>query len=371
MESASEKMYEYWFAVLKGISGRRKSEIRKAYPSAESVYNIEETAIKKGILSQKEYQFLADGRDMEQLKRDCDQAFRNRIRFCTISDVEYPDKLKNIYCPPYALFYIGRLPEQEESGVAVVGARECTYYGMSVAKEIGELCAMHHVPVVSGMARGVDGISQGSALNAGGKSYAVLGCGVDVCYPTENRKLYERVQEQGGLISEYAPGTAPLANHFPARNRIISALAEVLVVVEAREKSGSLITADFALDQGKTVYAVPGPVTSAVSRGCNRLIKQGAEVFLSAEEMLDECGLNRGSETVGKEKNEIKLETKEKLVYSCLNLMPQTADEIQRKTQIDASEIMAILTSLEMKDCAEAWSGNYFVKKEQGTVVCS
>lgn len=371
MGSVSEKMYEYWFAALKGITGRRKREIRMAYPTAEGVYNIEETAIKKGILSQKEYKSLVNGKDMEQLKRDCDKAFRKKIRFCTIMDAEYPDKLKNIYCPPYALFYIGTLPGKEESGVSVVGARECTYYGISVAREIGKMCAAHHIPVISGMARGIDGISQGSALNAGGRSYSVLGCGVDICYPSENRNLYERLQRQGGLISEYAPGTAPLANHFPARNRIISALAEVLVVVEAKEKSGSLITADFALDQGKTVYAVPGPVTSAVSRGCNRLIKQGAEVFLSAEEMLSECRLNRGSEILIKEKNEIKLETREKLVYSCLDLMPQTADDIQRKTQMDVSEIMAILTALELKGCAEAWSRNYYVKKEQCTVSCS
>lgn len=371
MESISEKMYEYWFAALKGISGKKKTELRMAYPSAEAIYNIEETEIEKELISKKEYQILQNAKDMERLKRDFDKALNKKIQFCTIVDSEYPDKLKDIYYPPYALFYIGALPKNQEFGVSVVGARQCTYYGTSIAREIGKMCAAHHIPVISGMARGIDSISQGCAINSGGISYSVLGCGVDICYPADNRDMYEKIKKQGGLISEYPPGTVPMASHFPARNRIISALSDVLVVVEAKEKSGSLITADFALEQGKAVYAVPGPVTSATSRGCNCLIKQGAEVFLSVEEMLREWEMNRRFDILEEEKNEIKLETGEKLVYSCLDLVPQTVDDIQRKTQIDVSEIMSILTSLEMKGCAEAWSRNYYVKKEQHAVFCS
>lgn len=371
MEMGVEAMYEYWFAAVKGISGKRKAELRRSYPLAEALYNIEEIEVKKGIISSKEYEILQNARDPERLKSEYDRMCQKNIHFCTVMDGDYPDRLKEIYSPPYALYYVGKLPTDSDFCISVVGARQCTYYGKSIAQEIGKMCAANHISVVSGMARGIDGISQSCAVDAGGKSFAVLGCGVDICYPPENRELFENIKTEGGVISEYSPGTAPLAKHFPARNRIISGLSDALVVVEAKEKSGSLITADFALDQGKTVYAVPGPVTSALSRGCNRLIKQGAEVFLSVGEMMDELKLNRNFEILTEEKSKIKLETRENMVYSCLDLMPQTVDDIRKKTPMDVSEISAILMSLEMKDCVEVLSRNYYVKKEQYGVYCS
>lgn len=358
------QMYEYWFAALSGISCRRKTELYGMHESAEAIYNIEETEIHAGRISPKEYDIIRKRREEDILKREYENIQKKGIHFCTILDQAYPEALRGIYSPPYAIFYTGKLPDAGAPSLAVVGARQCTYYGKTVAEEIGRMCGIHGVQLISGMARGIDGISQGSVLKAGGTSYAVLGCGVDICYPSEHRILYEQTREKGGILSEYPPGTAPLARNFPARNRIISALSDVLVVVEAREKSGSLITADFALEQGKGVYAVPGPVTSALSRGCNRLIGQGAEVFLSAEELMEDMQINTGLGKHKKEKIEIMLESRENLVYSCLDLVPRTVDEIQQKTQLEVSEIVAILTSLELKDYVEALSRNYYVRKE-------
>lgn len=214
------------------------------------------------------------------------------IKCYRIEDEGYPERLKNIPGAPKVLYVWGRLPEEERLSVAVVGARDCSEYGRFVARELGAALGENGITVISGMARGIDGISQEAALDAGGSSFGVLGCGVDVCYPKENGRLYERLKEGGGLLSEYSPGTPACANHFPPRNRIVSGLADVVVVVEARVKSGTLITVDMALEQGREVYAVPGRTTDKLSEGCNRLIRQGAGVLFSVEEFV--CELLEG-----------------------------------------------------------------------------
>ena len=216
------------------------------------------------------------------------------IRVVERGEREYPARLLEIPDPPERLYVIGRLPEENVPSVAIIGARECSEYGSYVAARLGECMGRNGIQVVSGMARGIDGIGQSAALDAGGSSFAVLGSGVDVCYPAGNRRLYERLREQGGILSEYPPGTPALSRNFPPRNRIVSGLADAVVVVEAREKSGTLITVDMALEQGKEVYAVPGRVTDTLSCGCNRLVKQGAAVLLDPEELAEElrgiCG---------------------------------------------------------------------------------
>lgn len=208
--------------------------------------------------------------------------------FITPFEKEYPDKLKNIPDAPAGLYVRGKVPVESEITVAVVGARDCSEYGRYVAEELGTFLGKSGVTVVSGMARGIDGISQWAALEAGGTSIGILGCGVDICYPARNRALFDRLSEQGTFISEYPPGTPPRPMNFPARNRIVSGLADAVVVIEARCRSGTLITVDMALEQGKEVFVVPGRVTDRLSDGCNRLIKQGAAIMLSPEELLEE-----------------------------------------------------------------------------------
>lgn len=216
------------------------------------------------------------------------------IRMVERGERDYPARLLEIPDPPERLYVLGKLPEEKVPSVAIIGARECSEYGNYVAARLGECMGRNGIQVVSGMARGIDGIGQTAALDAGGSSFAVLGSGVDVCYPARNRRLYERLRERGGVLSEYPPGTPALSRNFPPRNRIVSGLADAVVVVEAREKSGTLITVDMALEQGKEVYAVPGRVTDALSSGCNRLVKLGAAVLLDPEELAEElrgiCG---------------------------------------------------------------------------------
>ena len=220
---------------------------------------------------------------------------KNGIGFMCIEDLLFPEKLKRIMDCPLGLYYIGRIPFQNVGSIGLIGARECSFYGEEMAREIGSCLGDYNLQVISGMARGVDAIGQTACIDAGGLSFAVLGGGVDICYPRESRRLYERLANCGGIISEYPPGTQPQGLYFVRRNRIISGLSDVVCVVEARKKSGTLITVDCALEQGKDVVAVPGKVTDITSRGCNELIVQGARILCDVDEFADECARTYGS----------------------------------------------------------------------------
>lgn len=212
-----------------------------------------------------------------------------KITHATIRDACYPQRLRAIPDAPEEIYLIGELPPEKEPSIAIIGARECSDYGRAMAKEFAGCMAKAGVNVVSGMARGIDSISQEAALRAGGKTYAVLGCGVDICYPESSRSLYEQIANGGGgILSLCKPGTPPAKYLFPLRNRIVAGLADALLVIEARQKSGTLITVDMALAQGKDVYAVPGRLTDRLSDGCNYLIRQGAGIALTPEDLLKE-----------------------------------------------------------------------------------
>ena len=200
----------------------------------------------------------------------------------------FPLRFEGLSDVPQGLYYIGSLPDDNIPSVAVVGARSCSSYGRKTAFALGKFLAEHGVQVISGMAMGIDSSAQEGALAAGGKTFAVLGCGVDICYPRTSYAVYDALAVRGGIIAEVEPGTKPLAYNFPRRNRIISALSDIVIVVEAREKSGSLITVDCALEQGRTVYAVPGRLGDRLSDGCNYLIAQGAGILWSFEAVMEE-----------------------------------------------------------------------------------
>ena len=228
------------------------------------------------LLKEQEIWKLLEAKKKEELDRNYEAMRLKRNLGDPVGRKGYPGRLKEIYDPPYALYVKGKLPDNTARAAAIVGARSCTPYGEKYALEYGKKLAECGIQVISGLARGVDGIGQRGALLGGGKTFAVLGSGVDVCYPKNHMGLYLDILEQeGGILSELPPGTPPLPQHFPRRNRIISALSDIVLVMEARERSGSLITADLALEQGKDVYALPGPVNSSLSQGCNRLIFQG------------------------------------------------------------------------------------------------
>ena len=231
-----------------------------------------------------------------------------------------------------------------------------------MALEYGNILARAGIPIISGMARGIDGAGQRGALNAGGETYAILGCGVDICYPRENIGLYMDIQKKGGIISEFPPGTEPISWHFPKRNRIISGLSDWILVMEAKEKSGSLITADMGLEQGKDVYALPGPVTSVLSQGCHRLIRQGAGILLTPEELIEEWNIKVVRYGQNSDKNEKMLETPEIMVYSCLDLFPKGMEQLLNETNLSSQELMERLITLELKGYAKEVSRNYYIK---------
>lgn len=287
------------------------------------------------------------------------------IRFVPYFSDEYPKQLREIPDFPYAIYVKGRLPGEEQKNVALIGARRCTPYGEKYAIDFARALAECGVGIISGMARGIDGMGHRGALLAGGQTYAVLGSGVDVCYPREHIGLYTDILEQGGgILSEQPPGTAPLPKNFPARNRIISGLSDAVLVLEAGEKSGSLITVDMALEQGRDVYALPGPVNSTLSYGCNRLIRQGAGLLLSPDSLIEEWNLKKTRNFCGSKKeikNEKTLESTEKLVYSCLGLYPKDLNQLVRETKLDIKDVLEKLISLELQGLICEISKNHYI----------
>ena len=356
-------MYECWLAGIEGISDSKKRKLREVYGDGKTIYYIEETRLEKQLfLNDQDMEILKCAKKAADIEEKWKRIEKKQIRFIPYFSEEYPEKLKVIADPPYALYVLGRLPDENRKSAAIVGARNCTSYGEQMALQYGRSLADAGIQVISGMARGIDGAGQRGALNGGESTYAVLGCGVDVCYPRENIGLYMDIQTRGGIISEFPPGTEPFAWNFPKRNRIISGMSDWILVMEAKEKSGSLITADLALDQGKDVYALPGPVTSALSQGCHRLIRQGAGILITPEELMEEWNLNQVRIGQKIDKNEKMLESPERMVYSCLDLFPKGIDELMKETDLSISELMERLITLELKGYAKEVSRNYYIR---------
>lgn len=286
-----EAYYIQWLQSQNHLSGKSVRKILEMYPEPrELLRDAKEhwehclTANQAGILMEA----IRGTNSVEAMKEQYESLRERDICFVHFRQKEYPHRLLEIPDPPVGLYYKGRLPAKEGLSVAIVGSRDCSEYGSFVAQKLGSFLGERRITVISGMARGIDGISQSAALAAGGESYGVLGCGVDICYPATHQKLYDQLVQQGGVLSAYPPGTPPLGKNFPPRNRIVSGLADALVVVEARVKSGTLVTVDMALEQGREVFVVPGRVTDRLSDGCNRLLKQGSGVFTDPESFLEE-----------------------------------------------------------------------------------
>lgn len=281
--------YWVWLTTLPGLTNRSKLLLLEHFPSPEDIYYAqpEDLPPVEG-LSSSQAALLSD-KSTDRAEDVLARCAKGDIFLLTMQDALYPDRLRNIYDPPVLLYGRGRMPLfDEEAAVSVVGTRTCTPYGISAAEELGYQLAKEGAVVVSGLAKGIDGASHRGALRAGGFTAAVLGGGVDVVYPAENRRLYEDIAATGVLLSEYPPGTEPVGSHFPVRNRILSGLSLAVLVVEAPERSGALITAGTALEQGREVFAVPGPIDAPGSVGCNRLLRDGAGLVSDGWDLLRE-----------------------------------------------------------------------------------
>ncbi len=287
-------------------------------------------------------------------------------KIVTIKDDDYPNRLKDIYDPPALLYVRGELRREDELAVAIVGSRKTSPYGRWITEKIGQDLARHGVTVVSGMARGIDSVAHKGALQGGGRTIAVLGCGVDVIYPSENRNLFHEIIEQGAILSEFPMGSPPEGGHFPRRNRIISGLSIGAVIVQASAVSGSLITARYALEQGRDVFAVPGNVGAEGSRGTNQLIKQGAKLVESSEDILEEIlpQYSRERETPLRGETPVpNLTEEEGVLYRLLGETPLHIDAIIRESERDPGKVSSLLLNLELKGLISQWPGKCFSKK--------
>ncbi|MCR4401884.1 MAG: DNA-processing protein DprA [Firmicutes bacterium] len=297
---------------------------------------------------------IAAVRDGKLLREELRTASKLGVKIVTSSDPGYPERLHTINHPPPVLYVKGTLLPSDAFSLAIVGSRRGSHYGRRAARLLSSEAAAAGLTVVSGMARGIDSVAHHAALERGGRTIAVLGCGIDVVYPPENVKLAQEIAGNGALVSERSLGTRPLARNFPARNRIISGLSLGVVVVEAGETSGSLITAEFAADQGREVFAVPGDIESPLSRGTHRLIKEGARLVEGIADVLDELGIEvpRGDHR-GTMEGESSLSARERRVLAVMGFSPVSADDIVYETGLAPQDVAVALGSLELRGIVE------------------
>ncbi|MCL5036853.1 MAG: DNA-processing protein DprA [Chloroflexi bacterium] len=286
------------------------------------------------------------------------------IRMLTPEDPDYPPGLKSIYDPPVTLFVKGGILPEDSMAISIVGSRRASNYGLMTSRWLAGELARAGLTVISGMARGVDSYAHLGALDAGGRTLAVMGCGLDKIYPPENRKLKERIEVSGASISEYPPGTPPMAWHFPARNRIISGLSLGVIITEAGEKSGALITADLALEQGKEVFAVPGNIRQKNHRGAHRLIKEGAKLIQGVEDVLEELGIPLVNASVDGKDGRPSMEPDEEKIFKCLDYDGVQLESIVETTGLPVSQVSAILMMLETRRLVQRMPGNTYVRAD-------
>ncbi len=355
--------YAYWLDNLPGIGSGKIQYLLEYAACAQEVYEMPMAHLKAmEVLSEEELHTIHLSKRNWNLDGEWFALMEQGIGFISIEQADFPEKLQNIPDTPYALYYIGNLPDPNRKTVAIVGARGRSAYGSEIATKLAKALSDHGVQVISGMAKGIDADAHRGALEGQGDTFAVLGCGVDVCYPKENRYLYQRILDKGGIISEYPPNTQPKAQLFPARNRIISGYSDCVVVIEAREKSGSLITADYAMEQGRDVYAVPGRISDSLSAGCNKLIKQGAGIVQSVEDFLADLDILTENTCIQMDFRKNLLEKDERLVYSLTDFRPVGMGTLVEKTGISISRLLDIIEKLESLGLIRETFTNYYVR---------
>lgn len=378
-ERLEREEYWHWFHGISGISAKEKEELLKLCPQIMLWYEAGEKKAAKELWgpvceetdkqAERKKQIIAvleDAAKRESLRKSYEDIKKKGISMVCRESEKYPRRLNHMFLPPLMLYYYGELPEEDNPTLAVIGARNCSVYGEEIARNFSGRFAAEGIQIISGMARGIDAAAGRAAINQQGRSYAILGSGVDVCYPKENKLLYSCLKERGGVISEELPGTAPVSRNFPKRNRIISGLADAVFVVEAKENSGSLITVSYALEQGKDIYAVPGNIYEKLTEGTNLLIQEGAYLVREPEDILhafvEKYDGFFSKKTLKNKKNEkILLASREKIVYACLSLRPKHIEELQEETGVSLPELTGLLFDMEMKKYIKQPVKNYFI----------
>lgn len=360
-----EKKYWVGFNLIKGIGAVRMQALIQHFGDLEAAWKAAPVDLAGAGMGLKVIERIVQARTQVDLDKVWDRIESQGIKILTWMDNAYPQRLKEIEQPPPVLYIRGEYLPDDLFAVAIVGTRRVTPYGRQITEELASYLAGHGITVISGLARGVDAIAHQTALKAGGRTIGVLGSGVDKIYPPEHRQMAEQMMRNGAIVSDYAPGTPPDASNFPPRNRIISGLSLAIVVIEAGETSGALITAEFAAEQGREVFAVPGSILAPQSKGTNKLIQQGALPLLSVNDLMQALDLTR----MGDQKAVRKIlpaDETEARVMNVLGAQPLHVDEIRNQTELPIEKVSAALALMELKGMVRQVGGmNYVAVREE------
>lgn len=365
--SASEMPeVKYWvgFNLMPGIGRVRFSQLINHFGALESAWHASPAELKAAGLDQRAVQTVINLRAKISLDAEMERLERYRVKVLTWNDPAFPPRLREIYDVPPVLYVRGELTAEDEWAIATVGTRRATIYGREVTERIVSDLARSKITIVSGLARGIDSVAHRAALDAGGRTIAVFACGLDVVYPPENLQLAQAIMERGALVSDYHLGTRSKAENFPRRNRIMSGLSLGVLVTEAGEGSGALITANLALEQNREVFAVPGSVLSPASRGANRLIQDGAKLVRDANDVLEELNLTMVPQQL-EMKELIPVDETEALLLRQLGHQPTHIDDVCRQSRLPVSVVSSTLALMELKGMVRQLGGmNYVLARE-------
>lgn len=346
--------------MIDGVGPVKAKALLEYFGDAESIFKANRAALLKiENINANDADAIVNAEKTVDLDDELKLIERHDVRIVTLQDEDYPALLKEIYAPPVVLYVKGALAKDDNFAVAIVGARRCTHYGMKVAGELASQLSRYGATVVSGLARGIDSAAHRGALEAKGRTVGILGNGLASIYPPENKRLAQMIEENGAVVSEFSMQTKPYKDNFPRRNRIISGLSQGVVVVEASRTSGALITAAYALEQNREVFAVPGNTTSATSYGTNKLIKDGAKLVESAEDIMEE--LKPRFERRPDDKMADKFSGDEKRLYQVLSYEPQDVEELTEKLSLPVQNVNNILLKLELSGVAKQLPGKRFI----------
>lgn len=364
-----DDIYMLWLSSFVHHTGSRKLNLLlEKFGSARAVFNATHDELREHMQNAHHaFDCISKQQNLGCIEDLLTQLESKGIAYISRNNPRFPTLLKEIPDPPVGIFFIGTLPADNSEKVAIIGSRKCSEYGLLTARLLAMPLAAAGIVIVSGMAKGVDSMAHRGALQGKGQTIAVLGCGVDICYPAENKQLREEIINNGCVMSEYPPGVRPAPMYFPARNRIISGLCRAIVVTEAGKKSGTLITVDQAQEQGREVFAVPGNISSKLSYGTNQLIRDGAFPVSGHEDILTALGISANAQTSSEEKNEeknskIALAPDEKRVYDNLSLEPISFDMLAGAANVEIGRLHLICTGLELKGLAKKLPGSRYIR---------
>lgn len=362
-----EDFFWYWITNINGIGRGSVRKLIEFFGSPNMVYNAPEEMVCKFLRTGKQRENFKNSKNEDSVMEGLKKLSDLQINYIHTDSRLYPVRLRQIPDPPYSLYLQGKMPQKDQKAVAIIGARNCTRYGEEMAKFFGRELAKCGIAIISGLARGIDGMAHVGALEGDGYTLGVVGGGIDQIYPKENYKLFIQMKERGGILSENNIGVKPAAGLFPLRNRLIAGLCDGILVVEAMEKSGTFITVDQGLEQGKEIFALPGRMTDLKSAGCNNLIKLGAHIVTEVSDILQILGIeyNYKDMVTNFEFSEHKIKKMslaplEKIVYSCLEIEPKHIDCIIYEVRLAPQDVSRILNELVMRGVIIETNRNYY-----------